>query len=260
MLAASDIDDVPAEFVADPFLLRSMDTFFLFFEVWNRQKQRGEVGLATSPDGIRWSYQCIVLSEDFHLSYPHVFEDCGTFYLIPESRFAGSIRLYRAVDFPHRWIFVADLVRGPFVDSSLLRYNRQFWLITHNKRDRALYVFSSRKLKGPWTIHPSSPLFAGNSQTSRNGGRIIGAHGRLLRFAQDGEPTYGHSVRVLEIEELSESTYREREIDESPILTASGIGWNATAMHHADLYHVKPGWWIAAVDGAADTFPGDEVT
>jgi hypothetical protein len=39
-------------------------------------------------------------------------------------------------------------------------------------------------------------------------------------------------------------------VKESPILEATGSGWNATGMHYVDAIEVETGRWLAAVDGA----------
>jgi hypothetical protein len=74
VLTAKDITDVPADFVADPFMLHENGTWYMFFEVMNARDRKGDIGLATSVDGLKWTYQQIVLSESFHLSYPYVFK------------------------------------------------------------------------------------------------------------------------------------------------------------------------------------------
>src|SRR5689334_17430674 len=70
VLTAANVTDIPAAFVADPFMLRN----HMFFEVLRNDRPIGEIGLATSDDGFAWTYKQIVLREDFHLSYPYVFE------------------------------------------------------------------------------------------------------------------------------------------------------------------------------------------
>ena len=67
VLTHSDVNDVPATFIADPFFLR-VNPSFMFFEVLRRDTNLGEIGLATSDDGFTWTYKQIVLREDFHLS------------------------------------------------------------------------------------------------------------------------------------------------------------------------------------------------
>ena len=66
----------------DPFLLRAGRVWHLFFEVWNWHENKGEIGHATSADGLDWQYDRIVLAEEFHLSYPYVFEWAGERWLV----------------------------------------------------------------------------------------------------------------------------------------------------------------------------------
>ena len=73
MLTADDVNDVSASFVADPFMLIVNSIYYMFFEVFNKESNHGDIGLAISNDGKKWIYQQIVLDEQFHLSYPYVF-------------------------------------------------------------------------------------------------------------------------------------------------------------------------------------------
>ena len=68
VLTAADMRDVPASFVADPFLIRSGGLWYLFFEVMHPSTGRGVIGLATSEDAAHWTYRGVVLEEPFHLS------------------------------------------------------------------------------------------------------------------------------------------------------------------------------------------------
>src|SRR5207253_10269249 len=64
-LLASDVDDIPARFVADPFMLRRGRLWYMFFEVLNDANALGVIGCATSADGTSWRYRGIVLREPF---------------------------------------------------------------------------------------------------------------------------------------------------------------------------------------------------
>jgi hypothetical protein len=57
VLTANDVRDVRAYFVADPFMVRDPDGWYMFFEVLNRASQRGEIAYATSGDGLKWKYR-----------------------------------------------------------------------------------------------------------------------------------------------------------------------------------------------------------
>src|SRR4051812_2943271 len=70
VLTGDAVTDGPADFVADPFLVRDGGRWLLFFEVMLRGIWRGVIGLAESADGFDWEYRGTVLREPFHLSYP----------------------------------------------------------------------------------------------------------------------------------------------------------------------------------------------
>src|SRR6476659_1083959 len=77
VLTAASVTDIPAAFVADPFMLQG----HLFFEVMRSDSPVGEIGLASMTNGVEWNYKQIVLREEFHLSYPYVFEWQKSFYM-----------------------------------------------------------------------------------------------------------------------------------------------------------------------------------
>ena len=250
VLTARDVTDVPGQCVADPFLLRRGEVWYLFFEVLNSATGRGEIAYATSRDGFTWTYGAVVLREPFHLSYPQVFAWEDEIYMIPETRQDKSVRLYRAEAFPDRWLYVCTLLRGWFADATILRHQDRWWLFAQRGLDE-LSLFYSEELIGPWRGHPLNPLWPGNRRRTRPGGRMLVHEGRVLRFAQDGWPSYGSRLCVFAVDRLSESEYAEHELEESPILRASGSGWNAVAMHHIDAVLLDDGRWLAAVDGAS---------
>ena len=67
VLTGADVPAFPTYFVADPFLARSGDTWFLFFEALNNQNGQGDIAYATSADGLTWTWGGVALDESFHL-------------------------------------------------------------------------------------------------------------------------------------------------------------------------------------------------
>jgi hypothetical protein len=247
VITAATVTDVACGFVADPFHVRAGDTYYLLFEVWNADARRGEIAYATSTDARTWTYGAVVLREPFHLSYPCVVRDGDDFYMVPESRQCGAVRLYRAESFPHRWTFVRELLRGDFADCTPFHHAGRWWMFAHRGLDE-LRLYSAPSLHGEWIEHPASPVVAGNRSISRPAGRVMSWNGQLIRFAQDGWPQYGTCVRALEIDRLTLTDYAEHELPESPLLQAAGTGWNSLGMHHID-YIDAPDGWLAIVDG-----------
>lgn len=250
VLCAEQVTDIPAEFVADPFMIRVGDRWHMFFEVMNAQRGRGEIGLATSIDATRWDYQQIVLTESFHLSYPYVFRIDGEYFMIPESFEANAIKLYRAASFPTKWEPVKTLLEGAWVDSSVFFLDGLWWMFTNPvaPANQILELFYAARIFGPWHRHPMSPLVSSDRRIARGGGRPIALGDRPVRFAQDCIPAYGTSVRAFEITVLETSTYAERELEGSPILGPGSLRWNHSGMHHIDA-HLTGDGWLACVDG-----------
>jgi hypothetical protein len=253
VITRASVSDVVASFVADPFIIRVHRQWYMFFEVLIRASGKGAIGLAVSPDGIEWEYRQIVLAEPFHLSYPYVFEWRNEYYLIPET--AGSIRLYKASEFPMKWSLVTTLFSANghrYVDASIFRFQEKWWLFTETNpalKADTLRLYYADDLMGPWLEHPKSPVIEGNAHVARPAGRVLVLNDKIIRFAQDCYPQYGYQVRAFEISGLSTTTYQEREVQDKAILTASGSGWNADGMHHVDPCLTDDRGWVAAVDG-----------
>lgn len=251
VLTASDVSDVPADFVADPFMVHEGDAWYMFFEVLNLHTQHGDIGLASSTNGFKWTYQQIVLDEPFHLSYPCVFEWNEEYYMIPESAEAQEIRLYKATTFPLKWTFIKTLMEGDFIDPSIFYFKDKWWMFAeiNPKGSDTLGLYYADNLTGPWLAHPRNPIIVGNANIARPGGRVILFNECVIRFTQDCKPIYGNQVRAFEVTELTTTTYEEREVVTNPILTPTGSGWNAKGMHHLDPHQMENNKWIACVDG-----------
>jgi len=253
VLTRDDVDDVVATYVADPFLARDRDTWHMFFEVYNWRANKGEIAVASSDCGDRWRYRGIVLAEDFHLSYPYVFEHDGEWWMVPETVQAREVRLYRARSFPHGWTHVATLLEGDeLLDSSLFRHGGRWWLLAAartRRDDDTLRLYHAARLDGPWREHPQSPVVAGDPARARPAGRVLVADDRLVRFAQDCSRAYGEAVRAFEIIELTAGRYAERPLQDRAFLGPGGSSWNAGGMHHVDVQPAPDGGFVAAVDG-----------
>jgi hypothetical protein len=264
VLSRRDVTDTVAAFVADPFMVRIADDWLMFFEVFNQKRHQGEIAVARSQDGYHWHYQQIVLAEDFHLSYPYVFEFESNWYMIPESCEANSIRLYRAKKFPDTWEFVKEILVGSrFVDASILHFDDLWWLFvgvepTAGSACSLTKLYYADSLLGEWIEHPLSPIVRDSLEISRPAGRIRqigdcqrqGKAQRPIRFAQDCTKTYGHNVTAIQIELLTKSAYAETKIhaDGTYLFELGTMSCNSIGMHHIDFIVLNEDRCIACVD------------
>ncbi|MBI5326759.1 MAG: hypothetical protein HZB80_00445 [Deltaproteobacteria bacterium] len=249
VLSAKDITDIPAHFVADPFMVKKDSKWFMFVEILNARTQKGEIGFAVSDDALRWTYKQIALEEPFHLSYPYVFEWGGEYYMIPESSQVYAVRLYKASNFPVGWSFVTNLLYGrSFKDSSVFRYDDIWWMFTTDRNDYLLLYYSDNLL-GPWIEHPKSPVVRGDVNAARPGGRVVVSDNRIIRYVQKGTPENGFYVLAFEVTELTTLTYKDMPVAENPILKAGNNKWNKKGGHTIDAHRITTDKWIACVDG-----------
>ncbi|MEI8139855.1 MAG: hypothetical protein WCI03_08310 [bacterium] len=252
VLTAADVTDISADYVADPFMVDEGGRWYLFFEVKNAATRQGDIGLATSPDAVHWSYDRIVLNEPFHLSYPYVFKWKKRYYMVPESNQASSVRLYEATKFPAQWKYVTNLLSDvQYADSSLFRYNDTWWLFTSTTNHDNMFAYYAADLTGPWHPHTNNPLISNNPTAARPGGRIQVDRGKIYRYAQVDTPSYGYGLRSFEITELTPTSFHEVEVLDFKNLMATGNrwSWNGIGMHTIDPHRLGENRWIACVDG-----------
>lgn len=251
VLSAADVTDADASFVADPFMIRHKSFWYMFFEADVRRKEDsiGKIGLATSPDGLEWQYKQIVLEEEHHLSYPYIFKYKNDIYMVPETRSIRSVNLYKAADFPYKWVFLQTMIKGKrFADNSFFRFGGLWWFFTDSGNATLRLYYAENLFSAKWKEHPKSPVVIKDNSMARPGGRVVVYNGRPIRFAQDGLCGYGSRVRGFEIETLTRADYREREIPGS-VVGASGEGWNRSGMHTVDSHQISGNHWFVCVDG-----------
>jgi len=240
VLTSQDITDVPALFVADPFMINNKDKWFMFFEVMENITRKGKIGVATSSDLSRWHYHEIVLNEPFHLAYPYVFEHDGDIYMIPDSP-GNGIRLYKAQDFPRGWSLVKKIQQKDiYCDNSIVQHDGVWWLFSAWAPDKSapkkLRLFFADRPDGDWVEHPASPVASRDQSITRPAGRIFkDKSDRMFRFAQDGTRAYGESVFAVEILQLDHYSYQEKKVN-APILGPGKEAWSQGGMHHIDVH------------------------
>jgi hypothetical protein len=251
VITASMVTDRAAKLVADPFLFHEGNTWYLFFEVDSGVQ---EIGLATSSDGLHWTYQGIVIAGTtghWHFAYPYVFNYNGNYYMTPDTYDQDSIGLYQASNFPYGWTLKSVLVRGAkgsgLCDPQPFVYNGMWWMFVGDSSDANCYLYYSTSLTGPWIQHPKSPIVSNNVLEARGAGRVVQYGKTILRFVE--QFTNGVQVGAFQVDTLTTAAYAEHEIPASPLFIPSGSGWNANGMHQLD-----PWWtgttWLAVTDGS----------
>ena len=249
ILTKFDVTDVVASFVADPFILKEKDKYYLFFEVKSKRKRDiGEIGLAIGDSLNKLKYQKIIIKENFHLSYPYIFKYKDDFFIILESGENKDLRLYKATNFPFEWKIEKIIFNNiRFADPSILFYKDKIYLFVTNMDKNCLEIYISDDLINFYS-HKRNPFYKNDKSKNRNGGRIIVDNGKIYRFVQNCENYYGEKVDMYEIVKLNESEFEEKFV--KTILSPSKKGWNSYQMHNIDIIK-EDNRYYAIVDGGS---------
>jgi hypothetical protein len=228
---------------ADPFLFVHSGALYLFLEIV-RKGGIGEIAAFRTSDLQQFDNLGVVLTMPFHLSFPFVFENQATVYMVPESSQASSISLYQFDNFPFGLRKVRTILNGQFCDSHLLKYNDLWFLFTTYNDELHLYT-ADDILFDDFRSHPCSPISL-DKRLSRSAGSVLNIGGSLYRVAQDCSITYGENVSLLEIEVLSAKEYKERVVKRR--LFALENSWDALGAHHFSACEFG-GKTVIATDG-----------
>lgn len=208
----------PGTFLADPFVIHRKNKAYCFVEQLDLNTERGVISVyelgkkEAKPLGV-------VIDEDFHLSFPYLFEHDGQLFMCPETAEAGEIRVYQCDEFPLRWS-LREVIRPDFyaADTMLFEHDGRWWMLTNTDEAKIdelsseLNIFwSDSPLSTDWTPHAQNPVMI-DSRRARNGG-LLKRDGDLYRVGQEqGFGTYGEACRIYKILELTPTRYAEEEI------------------------------------------------
>jgi hypothetical protein len=220
---------------ADPFVVDHGGVSQLYFEDFDLTTEKGRISTGRlTKDGIVDVH--VAVEPPYHVSYPFLQVHEERLYMVPESYQSGNVELWECVQFPHVWEKRRNLLEGvSAVDSTLLQRDGRWWLFTGLDRtgyldhgdELHLYV-ADDLLRGEFRPHPANPIIT-DARTARMGGPFVTLHdGTLLRMAQRGGQSYGSGLRMLRVDELDESRYRETLVEEV------GANWrhDAVGIHH----------------------------
>ncbi len=236
------------EFWADPFLFRapSKQDIHVFFESFDFSTGLGKISVGLVEGG-HITRVGDALVRPYHLSYPLVFEHEGEILMIPETASTRQIEIWRCIEYPLKWeLYKTVMENTSCADTTLVEHNGEWWMFTNmsvdafNDHCSELYVFRvDSPLLNSIEPHELNPVVA-DARTARNAGRIAVRDGKLTRLVQNNAYQYGYGFALMEIEELSLQSYREKHIWQADPGFKRGIS-STHQMDQLDDVHVFDG-------------------
>jgi hypothetical protein len=204
-------------FRADPFGIVSNGRLTVLYEVLDYRTFKGgiasiELERDSNAAGKLPPQPRPALDLPVHTSYPYLIDYQGEIYCVPETARLREVSLYRAVEFPGRWVKVAMLLRGvAALDATLFQYDGVWWLTCTDKDQGAqskLFIWYAPDLLGPWQPHAANPVKI-DIRSARPAGTPFVHQGQLYRPAQDCSRTYGGGIVIHRVTRLSPGEFCE---------------------------------------------------
>ena len=213
----------PWRYLADPFGVRRGETTHVFVESFDYRTKHGVIEHHELGPDLEWRDWTTVLAGPHHLSYPYLIEHAGETFMVPECHRANEVALYRAQEFPRRWVKEAVLLHGvPASEASFLHHEGRWWMfftiVGPQARDqRELHVAYADQLTGPWQLHAANPVVIDQSGARPGGTPFVDWDGTVVLPVQDCSQTYGGALRFLKFMLLSPEAIVARRV--GPTLT-----------------------------------------
>ena len=210
----------PSVFQADPFVVFEDDKYFIFYEELKFEDYHGYLRVAELDvkNGKLINDQ-IILKLDQHLSFPNVFKENDTYYMIPECADSNRVDLYECTEFPYHWRKKQTLIEGiSAVDTSPLKTKDGKWYLFTSEItsgaacDDELSIYQSTDLiKEPFTKLYDQPVIS-DVTNARMAGHFIKRDDEIIRVSQNCGKRYGHQANFNRIIQI-EGGYKEELID-----------------------------------------------
>lgn len=254
IITASMVNDKKnAVGVADPFITKENGIFYCFFEICTGRITTSELGYAFSYNGITWNYGCKLKGFESRCAFPNVFKYRDNWYMIPDT--SGNIDVYKAVNFPEKWVKVNTLIEGRFSDTDIVEINGIWYLFTlDSQRSNSITIYYNESgcwNNGNWIIHPKESII--KKSNSRLGGRIIKNSDNTLILTVQGTVSgqYGEITEFYQISNISSEILVVSDGVEA-LTGMHGDDWTNLGIHQIDILPFQNGN-LYAVDGLYDT-------
>jgi hypothetical protein len=205
------------KFWADPFVITKDGFHYIFIEEYLYKTEKGHISVLKLNDKGELLSNEILIEKPYHMSYPNVFMQGDSYYMVPETGSNNTIELYKCSEFPNKWEFVKNIMEDISAkDTTFFFYNDKWWLFTSIiERNSAtisfnelFLYFSDDLFTSNWQSHPQNPIVS-DQKLSRSAGKIYINENKIYRPSQDCSGIYGRALNINCITKLSETEYEE---------------------------------------------------
>ena len=208
-------------FWADPFLYKHENSLYVIFENYSYKTRRGKISAAKVIEEKTGKYSVTdvqdVFDFNYHLSYPHIIDEDGQLYLIPETYQNKRLEVYRCIHFPGKWELYATAFKGEeIVDTTYFRDEKgDKWLFINKgcSFDSELHIYKIDSLKlENITAHRLNPVIL-DCRKARSGGAIFKLNNEYYRPSQiNTYDIYGRGLQISKIRKLTLDEFEDENV------------------------------------------------
>ncbi|SDO15168.1 glucosamine inositolphosphorylceramide transferase family protein [Halobacillus aidingensis] len=208
-------------YYADPFAYEADGELRLIFEEVDHRVVKGFISechlMNEGEDKGKYILRKGTMNLPTHMSYPYIVEDGNHYYCIPETSESKKVTLHQWDDETKEWREVKTILKGvAAVDSTIIHWNGRWWLFctrasSLQTENYELHIFYSDHLLGAWKEHAANPVKY-DIRSARPAGTPFVRNDVLYRPAQDCSATYGGSIVLNRVEELSPDKFQEEPV------------------------------------------------
>ena len=207
------IDNGYDGWAADPFVFEKDNEVYLFAEIYSYKHSRGIIAYSkyNKAKNTFEKYKTIIV-EDYHLSYPCIFEYNNNIYMMPEASESDSLYLYRAVEFPEKWEKLNPLLTGDkLVDTTPVLINNKLYALSYklNVDDQSEHELILLEFDGKKFTKSKLGVLSKDVSSARPGGNFIKIKGELYRVSQDCDGEYGKAINFMKLSENFPTEFKE---------------------------------------------------
>lgn len=190
---------------ADPFVFEHGEKTYIFAELYDYVKCKGCLGYyELSSSSPKW---VSVIEEDYHLSYPYIFENKEGIFIMPESGANKDLTLYKAVSFPDKWEKVDVLRKNvQYGDTTPFEWEDHKYALTYDV-ENVNYKLVLLDLENE---DKDREISCQNINCRRPAGAVFLLEGKWIRPAQDCEKGYGKGLYFYEFQMDEHGEYSEK--------------------------------------------------
>ena len=205
------------EFWADPFFFKHKNKDYCFFERFFYNENKGVIACAEIKNNQLINIKTI-LKKKYHLSFPFIFKEKKTFYLIPETYQKKRLEIYRCKKFPDKWeLFSVHMKNDILADPVIFKQNKNLWLLINktqnnlNYLNKYLYIYKIVNFKKFKILpHKKNPVIA-NFNRARNAAGFYNKN-KNIRLSQINNSEYGEGLNLFKIKKINLNVFREQKV------------------------------------------------